>query len=90
MTLKSTGEGGFVSFDAGVKFCMRDEAGRSVLVAVEADVLDFFENEIRDDDVACFRRHRAAIERIASGLYDGGAIEEDGRIIVTYPDLRRL
>ena len=89
MSLKSTGALGLVCFDAGVKFCMRDEAGRSVLVAIESEVLDFFEGEIRDDDVACFRRHRAPIERIASGLYDGGALE-DGRIFVTYPDLRRL
>jgi hypothetical protein len=89
MPLKSSGPNGWVSFEIGVKLVMLDESGRTVLIAVDSDVLDFFENPILDDDVACFKRHRDKIERVASALYDAGLIE-DGRIRVMYSDLRRL
>jgi hypothetical protein len=89
MPLKSSGPNGWVSFEIGVKLTMFDEDGRTILVAVDSDVLDFFEPHILDDDVACFRRHREKIERVASALYDAG-LWEDGRVRVMYGDLRRL
>lgn len=89
MPLKSTGANGWVSFEIGVKFVMLDERGTTVLIAVDSDVLDFFETPILDDDVACFKRQRDKIERVASALYDAGLME-DGRVRVMYSDLRRL
>ncbi|WP_158811882.1 DUF1488 family protein [Beijerinckia sp. L45] len=87
--MRSSGPSGWVSFEIGVKLVMFDEEGKTVLIAVDSEVLDFFENPILDDDVACFKRHRDKIERVASALYDAGLME-DGRVRVTYGDLRRL
>lgn len=89
MPLKSNGPSGWVRFDSGVKFTMNNETGKTVLIAVESEVLDFFEHKRPDEDVACFYRFRDRIERIASGLYDGGACE-DGLVAVTYGALRSL
>ena len=89
MPLKTTGRHGWVAFQSGVRFSMRDENGKTLLVTVDADVLDFFEPEIADGDVQCFLRHRERIERLASRLYDGRQFEHD-EITITYGDLRNL
>jgi hypothetical protein len=90
MPLQSSGPKGRVVFEIGVKFDMVDpDRKRTICVALQSDVLDFFESAIRDDDVACFLRHRERIERIASDLYDGG-LYENGRVLVCYSDLRNL
>jgi hypothetical protein len=89
MPLRSSGPDGWVSFAIGVKLVMLDERDKTVLIAIDSDVLDFFESPIPDDDVACFKRHRGKIERVASALYDAGLVE-DGGVRVTYGDLRRL
>ena len=68
MPLKTTGQHGWVAFQSGVRFSMRVENGKTLLVTVDADVLDFFEPEIADGDVQCFLRHRASTTVASSSM----------------------
>ena len=41
------------------------------------------------DHLSCFRKHRSALEHVASDKHDRGEIEENGSVMVQAGDLKR-
>jgi hypothetical protein len=73
----------------GVRFTMRTDQF-FVQVLVTHDALDDIERHPSEVGwhLACFNRHRGAIEQVANAKYQRGQLEEGGLVIVQAGDLK--
>jgi Protein of unknown function (DUF1488) len=73
----------------GVGFTMRTDQ-LFVQVLVTHDALDDIERHPSEvgGHLACFNRHRGAIEKVANAKYQRGQLEEGGLVIVQAGDLK--
>ena len=90
MSLSSIGNPAWETI-RGVRFSMLHGA-TLVAILITHDVLDEIERAPPGvgGRLACFNKHRDAIEKVASGKHQRGQIEESGVVVVQAGDLKPI
>jgi hypothetical protein len=89
MSLSSVGNPAWNTI-RGVRFTIR-YGQTCVAVLVTHDALDEIECDppaVGQQHLACFHKHRHAIEKVANAKYQRGQLEESGVVIVQAGDLK--